>query len=651
MSRKRIGLFTIFPEAEYQQRVLPGIFSQAEKYNYDVVVLAPLVQVCNINKLYLHGELNIFESINFSLFDGFIITPVPMAEDQNFKLINELLKKFQTQCKKPVASIDMPFGDYPVVYTDDENPFYIITTHLIETHNCKNISVLGGTETTPQTKSRINGVKRAMEEHDLVLNPEQIYSGDFWYTSGEVLAGRYVSGELKLPDAVVCLSDHMAIGLTNYLIKNEIKVPEQVIVTGYEAVQESSLNDPPITSYQADQYYTGKQAVNVLHQLINPKTELIYIEKRDTRNLCIGATCGCEEDVQYTRERIKKSQINLKFDYSDTSENKTVTMGMLLESYMVERLADTISPADLLGKIYETKYLIKPFEYFYICLNDTWLDGSFDNAYGYPDRMVLALQAEKNPKVHGTRNHVFIGNGKEKRFDKSVMLPALNESYDKPQVFYFVPVHFGARALGYAVLQNNLDAPEIIGSVFRNYMRNVNNALEMSRAKYQIGYLSEHDTMTGLYNRRGMERIILELESKASADASWFVIVIDMDGLKKLNDTHGHIEGDNGIIAISQAANNITDNNEICVRGGGDEFFILGLGDYNEKMMREKIDRFEYYIETKNEILTIPVSASVGYALAGKDEVSSYLEVLNKADECMYKNKDAKKKQINTNKK
>lgn len=88
--RKRIGLLTIFPEAEYQQRILPGIFSQAEKYDYDVVVFTPLVQVCNINKRYVHGEFNIFELINFSLFDGFIITPVPMTETQNYILYDSL---------------------------------------------------------------------------------------------------------------------------------------------------------------------------------------------------------------------------------------------------------------------------------------------------------------------------------------------------------------------------------------------------------------------------------------------------------------------------------------------------------------------------------------------------------------------------------
>lgn len=644
MNRKRIGLLTIFPEAEYQQRILPGILSQAEKYDYDVVVFTPLVQICNINKRYVHGELNIFELINFSLFDGFIITPVPMTEEQNFHLYDLLLKKFESECKQPVVSIDMEFGNYPVVYTDEENPFFDITEHLILKHRCKNISVLAGPEGFVQNKNRIKGIKKALKKHELELKPEQIYLGNFWYDSGEQLAQRYVTGELSLPDAVICLSDHMAIGLTNCLLKNGIKVPEQVIVTGYEAVQESSLNNPPITSYLGTQEYTGKHAVNVLHQLISPKAKMGYIKKSNANNLRIGSTCGCNEDIDYIRERLKLNQINLKFDYSDLSEKKKTSIGMLLESYMVERLAESISPADVLGRIYETKYLIRPFEHFYICLNDKWLDRNFDVSYGYSERMLLALSADRDPAVHGIRNHVFIGKNREKSFNRNQLLPALYENYDEPQVYYFVPVHFGTRSLGYAVLQNNLAAPGSIDTVFRNYMRNVNNALEMSRTKYQIGYLSEHDTMTGLYNRRGMERMILELEAKSSDSDNWFVIVIDMDGLKVLNDTHGHIAGDNGIIAVSEAASSITDDGEICVRGGGDEFFVIGLGDYDDIKLREKVDRFYYYIETKNETLNIPITASIGYAMASKKDTSSYLEILNKADDVMYKVKAERKK-------
>ena len=100
-----------------------------------------------------------------------------------------------------------------------------------------------------------------------------------------------------------------------------------------------------------------------------------------------------------------------------------------------------------------------------------------------------------------------------------------------------------------------------------------------------------------------------------------------MDGLKSRNDNYGHLEGDNGIIYISEAVKSITDENEIAVRGGGDEFFIVGAGQYDDAKMREKFARFCYYLETKNEKLDIPVSASFGYAL-GNDIENDFQVIL-----------------------
>lgn len=643
MCRKRICLLTIYPEGEYQQRIMPGIFSQCAKYDYDVVVVSPLVQVCSSQQDYLEGELKIYDLVNFDLFDGVIITPIPMTEDQTYSLIEVLLKKIQKECKVPVVSVDMEFGDYPVVYTDDENAFFHITEHLITVHNCKNFSVLGGLPEVTLCNSRVNGIKKSLEKHGLQLNENQVYSGDFWYTSGEILGNRYITKELELPDAVICLSDHMAIGLTNYLIKHGINVPEQVIVTGYEAVREASMNTPPITSYAADQAKTGSLAVNYLHKMIDTGEVAFPVFEAGVNNLCIGRTCGCVEDYKYTHERLSGTQINTQYDYRDTSPDRRVTMGMLLESYMSERLAGTNTPFDCLSEIYQTKYLIKPFNRLYLCMNDDWLKKDYIGKKVYSQKIDLTMFSNVDSAVHGVKNHVFLNGEGDHKFNVKEMLPSLYENYSEPQVFYFVPVHFTRTTLGYFVVQNNLSTPRVLGSVFRNYMRNVNTALEMIRAKYQIAYLSEHDSMTEIYNRRGMEHMVSEMLKTASSSDVWFVIVIDMDGLKIRNDTYGHSEGDNGIIAISQASLAITGENEICVRGGGDEFFVMGLGNYNDSMLQEKIKIFNNNIEKINSELAIPVSASIGYAL-GNNTDCSYQSVMEMADKNMYNNKQEKKK-------
>lgn len=642
MARKRICVLTVYPEGEYQQKLLPGIFEQCNKYNYDVAVVAPLIQVCSTNQDYLKGELNIFELVNFDLFDGVIVTTVPLTEGNVSIVVDKLLEKLHKECKIPVVSIDMEFGDYPVIFTDDSNAFFHITEHLILKHECKDFLILSGDnqESTIITK-RHQGIFKAFQKHSISFDKNKIIQGDFWYDSGELLGNMLIRNEIKMPDAVICLSDYMAIGLVNYLIKHGKKVPEDVIVTGYDAIYDASANTPPITTYASDVRHTGAKAVNFIHQKIDKTKEEIACDCAGSENLCIGGTCGCHEDFLFTRERLKNSLMGIHSHYEIIKKNR-VSMGMLMESYMMENLTEAVTPFDCLSKIYEFRYLIRPFCDFYICLNDDWMDNSLDICEGYSKTMQYVLVSRRNEETTSARKHVFVEKTDANSFPANKMLPEMINGYGIPQVYYFVPVHFGTISLGYAVVQNDLSNPHCIGIVFRNFLRYVNNAIEMVRVKYQTYYLSEHDIMTDLYNRRGMRRVLFEMEKNLKKNDVVFAIVIDMDGLKSRNDNYGHLEGDNGIIYVSEAVKAITDENEIAVRGGGDEFFIVGAGKYDDAKMREKFARFCYYLETKNEKLDIPVSASFGYAL-GNDIVNDFQVILERADENMYQNKALKK--------
>ena len=645
MKRKRICLVTISPETEYSRRIISGVCTQCQKYGYDVVVVAALVSICNYYKNYLYGELNIYNLINFDLFDAFIITPIPMTEDNHMELYEMLLEKFK-DCTKPVVTLDKEFADYPVIFTDDKTPFKRITEHLIKKHKCRNFDILSGPDESELTNMRLNGIQEALDSFNIQLDSEHIFKGDYWYFSGERLANRYISGELELPDAVICLSDHMALGLINRLKKNNINVPEDVIVTGFGAVREAAINTPPLTSYVPSQAKTGAEAVDYLRSMIDPAASIMQYKEKADELLKLGTSCGCEEDFDYTRAYFKE-QFGTKYNTDDASIWNNINMTMLQESYMAETLTGAETPEVCLGKIYESKYLLKPYQRFYICLNENWLNTDDNIIEGYSDTMLLAISAESNSKLHGKLNHVFVGEGRERTFNKSEMLPAftedLKEGFIDPQVFYFAPIHFGQISLGYAVLQNDLNNPGFIGEVFRNYLRNINNALEMSRTKYRSIYLAEHDSMTGLKNRRGLEFSIRQKIENAPDDAKIFAIVIDMDGLKNRNDTYGHAEGDNGIMVIANAVRSITETGEVCARDGGDEFVVLGVGGYTEQQLREKLSRFRGYLETANETMSIPVEASIGYSLSALDKNEGYQLILDKADAKMYEDKQSKK--------
>ncbi len=124
-----------------------------------------------------------------------------------------------------------------------------------------------------------------------------------------------------------------------------------------------------------------------------------------------------------------------------------------------------------------------------------------------------------------------------------------------------------------------------------------------------------------------------------------FACVIDMDGLKYINDTFGHQEGDFGIITVSKAVKAITEDNEICVRAGGDEFFVIGIGQYDDERLENKKKLFYKSLESVTEGKEKPyiVTASMGAVVRPLAEITQLDDVLIDADEAMYRNKVERK--------
>ena len=136
---------------------------------------------------------------------------------------------------------------------------------------------------------------------------------------------------------------------------------------------------------------------------------------------------------------------------------------------------------------------------------------------------------------------------------------------EPPSVFYFAPVHFANKTFGYSVLQRDLSESRKLNLVYRNWLRLVNNSLEMMRARNRYIVLSTHDEMTGLLNRRGFYD---ELEKAAhnteTSKMDVVILSIDLDGLKKINDTYGHSESllDEPYLRLAEAMRYVPDSAE-----------------------------------------------------------------------------------------
>lgn len=636
MQRKRICVITAHTESKYCRQVLTGIFDRCRQYGYDAAVFAQTAQVCDSYNEYLRGEKNIYNLIDYSRFDGVIIMPLQLTEDNRTDIYDEIVKGLRSKCKAPVIALDKHIEGYETQFTDDCSVIKQVANHVIREHGCKNIYFLSGEEDSPISRDRAAGFRDALRENNMPLREDCIFYGDFWYTGGAALADRIINGEIPKPEAVVCASDYIALGLANRLVTGGIRVPEDIIVTGFDGAEDSLLNDITITTALPAVDISAAQAVDRIRSAIEPGMPLFDLPEVGTDRVHIWESCGCCENRQRHKDHIDISSYYAERLHYYNRSNIT----LLMESHMLERLAGADSPEECLEEIYKATYLIRPYSNFYLCLRENWLDRDVEITEGYPQRVKTVVHTTPTPNsgFHSLR-------GEE--FDTELMLPFLYEEREKPAAFFFCPVHFNSETLGYAVIQQDMEEYTNISLIYRNWLRFVCNALEVARAKNQLSYISMHDPMTGCLNRRGMYLHINNMLKGCSENNLMCVYVIDMDRLKYVNDVFGHSEGDFCILNLSSAIRSILKSGEICVRAGGDEFFIIGTGDYSAEEENGRTEMLQELLDSFNSASKKPytLSASIGRAMGRITCMEDFNKLLSAADAKMYAEKQERKRQ------
>lgn len=169
---------------------------------------------------------------------------------------------------------------------------------------------------------------------------------------------------------------------------------------------------------------------------------------------------------------------------------------------------------------------------------------------------------------------------------------------------------------------------------FRGVGRDVT---ERKEHEEQLKYLSLHDQLTGLFNRiyfeNELERLGLSREYPVT------IISVDLDGLKLVNDTVGHEQGDQLLIACAQVLKESLRNSDILARVGGDEFVAL-LPRTNSLTGEKIVERIHYQIESHNSSHQgkLPLNISLGISTA---ETADKLlqDAFKEADDLMYRAK------------
>jgi diguanylate cyclase (GGDEF)-like protein len=173
--------------------------------------------------------------------------------------------------------------------------------------------------------------------------------------------------------------------------------------------------------------------------------------------------------------------------------------------------------------------------------------------------------------------------------------------------------------------------------------------VERNKAEEALRQITLTDDLTGLYNHRGFFTLAAHhAKSARRNNQNSLLIYADMDGLKEINDRFGHAEGSLAIAKTAEILRQTFRDSDIIGRLGGDEFAILAENVTGEELANIEA-RLQENLRTCNEQSdrAYQLSLSVGGVCISHDSTLSIEQLLAKADEAMYRNKQNKRCQSN----
>jgi diguanylate cyclase (GGDEF)-like protein len=184
------------------------------------------------------------------------------------------------------------------------------------------------------------------------------------------------------------------------------------------------------------------------------------------------------------------------------------------------------------------------------------------------------------------------------------------------------------------------------GQIDRSLLgRAIRYAVERHRLQADLRAMSLTDPLTGLYNRRGFYALAeQQLRMAGRTGRSLLLFFADMDGLKRINDTAGHVEGDRALQAVAEVLQRTFRASDIVARLGGDEFAILAI-DAPENTAEMLTARLWESLKMHNAQGDLPdtLSLSLGLARFDPERPCSLDDLVTRADALMYAHKQRKR--------
>ena len=242
----------------YFAEVVRGIEDTTFTQGYSVIL-------CNsdndLDKEHLYTNVLIEKQV-----DGIIFVAAGLSEEN----ISNLQKR-----GVPSVLVDRQVGGVQLdsVFADNQAGGFLATNHLVGLgHN--SIACITGPRGVRSSSERVAGYRQALDAAGIKSNPDWVVEGDFQYQSG-FAAAKQMMQDGKSPSAIFACNDLMAIGAYRFAHENQLRIPRDISIIGFDDIRLAEFTNPPLTTVRQSKDRMGTRAAELLLERIgNGKIEI-----------------------------------------------------------------------------------------------------------------------------------------------------------------------------------------------------------------------------------------------------------------------------------------------------------------------------------------------------------------------------------------
>lgn len=620
---RKIALIMCASNFERQRRVVHEVHDALKEMGEYALYVFTNYGIFYGDSPYIRGAKSIYQLIKEHDFDGCIIDS-NLGEQAMLQEIADEVRR----CNIPIIGLNVVLEGIPFIIMDAYSVQSRIMEHLIHVHHCTKINIMGFDGDDIFSERALQAYKEVLEREGLPFEEKRIVKSMVSIENGKSSYDKFIAQGAGDADATIFLHDVWAIGFCLRMEELGKRVPEDMCVFTLNYSSNSVGFRPKLAGADRQDAGISRKACELLCDVIDGKE--VQMENYYEGKLYFAQSCGCD----FTEEEQEKKT------HQDIILNK-IEVGSQISRMM--NYNDALERAESLQELGNCIYEMLEGESnkeFVFCLNKKDI--------GY----VLNTSSYKKEAVEEAFDRTMvtiIGNLRERgrvgdiEFPVNMLVPFTVGAGD---IIIMMPVHHNDRVFGYVVYRNDSTPIDIynhriLHESIGSSIENLRKQMIMQCNLKELDELHTHDALTGLYNRYAQERY----KNRYIEIGAYTVVMIDMDGLKTVNDTYGHLAGNNALCIMADALKACADRTDLLVRYAGDEFLIIS-SITNRGHWEFFGERLNQNLKLRREMQRLPyeLEASVGYSICEKKGQREFIECYEEADYNMYMHKRERKR-------